>query len=125
MIKDKGIRYGAGGLPTNFRRDENQFKQDMKRLPKQAGILRQLGVKRIATWVMPDHNELLATALKNLTYPPRSLALARTGPGCANRNDRFLGFYPGRTRAEQHEVPTGGHRTGCFLHYRDVGHVAV
>jgi len=58
IMKSEGIKYGTGGLPTNFRRDENQFKQDMERLPKQAGILRQLGVKRIATWIMPGHNEL-------------------------------------------------------------------
>ena len=57
IMKGKGIRYGAGGLPVEFRKDENRFRKDLARLPEQAVILRQLGVKRIATWVMPGHNE--------------------------------------------------------------------
>jgi sugar phosphate isomerase/epimerase len=63
IMKDKGIRYGSGGLPVEFRRDEDRFKADLAKLPKQAGILRRLGVKRIATWVMPGHREL--TYLQN------------------------------------------------------------
>ncbi len=63
LMKEKGIRYGAAGLPVEFRRDVNRFKTDMARLPKQAGVLRQLGVKRIATWITPGHREL--TYLQN------------------------------------------------------------
>ena len=63
LMKEKGIRYGAAGLPVEFRRDVNRFKTDMVRLPKQAGVLRQLGVKRIATWITPGHREL--TYLQN------------------------------------------------------------
>lgn len=58
LMKEKGIRYGAGGLPVNFRRNEDQFKSDLAKLPKQAGLLRQLGVTRVATWIMPGHREL-------------------------------------------------------------------
>jgi sugar phosphate isomerase/epimerase len=57
-MKEKGIRYGSAGLPVEFRRDEDRFKSDLARLPKQAGILKQLGVKRIATWITPGHREL-------------------------------------------------------------------
>ncbi len=63
LMKDKGIRYGTSGLPVEFRRDENRFKADMARLPKQAGVLRQLGITRIATWITPGHREL--TYLQN------------------------------------------------------------
>jgi sugar phosphate isomerase/epimerase len=62
-MKAKGIRYGAGGLPVQFRRDEEQFHKSLARLPKQADVLRQLGDERVATWIMPGHNEL--TYLKN------------------------------------------------------------
>jgi sugar phosphate isomerase/epimerase len=62
-MKDKGVRYGAGGLPVEFRRDEDRFNRDMAQLPKQAGVLRQLGVKRIATWITPGHRDL--TYLQN------------------------------------------------------------
>ena len=62
-MKDNSIRYGAGSLPVEFRRDEDRFKADMAKLPKQSEVFRQLGVKRIATWVMPGHREL--TYLQN------------------------------------------------------------
>ncbi|MCP4261841.1 MAG: sugar phosphate isomerase/epimerase [Planctomycetes bacterium] len=68
-MKDKGIRYGSSGLPVEFRRDEDRFKTDLAQLPKQAGIFRQLGVKRIATWVMPGHREL--TYLQNFRQHKR------------------------------------------------------
>ncbi|MHC4437476.1 MAG: sugar phosphate isomerase/epimerase family protein [Planctomycetota bacterium] len=58
LMKEKGIRYGSGGLPVDFRRDDERFKNDMARLPKQAEVLKQLGVTRVATWVMPGHREL-------------------------------------------------------------------
>lgn len=57
-MKEKGVRYGSGGLPVEFRRDEDRFKKDLLQLPKQAGLLKQLGVSRVATWIMPGHNEL-------------------------------------------------------------------
>ena len=58
LMNEKGIRYGAGGLPVDFRRDENRFKNDMANLPKQAELLSQLGVTRVATWIMPGSREL-------------------------------------------------------------------
>jgi sugar phosphate isomerase/epimerase len=58
LMKEKGIRYGAGGLPVEFRRDEDRFKNDLAALPRQAGLLRQLGITRVATWIMPGSNEL-------------------------------------------------------------------
>jgi sugar phosphate isomerase/epimerase len=57
-MKDKGVRYGAGGLPVEFRGDEDRFKNDLSRLPERAGLLKQLGVERVATWIMPGHNDL-------------------------------------------------------------------
>jgi sugar phosphate isomerase/epimerase len=63
LMKQKGIRYGAAGLPVEFRRDEAQFQKDMAQLPKRAGLLKQLGVTRVATWITPGHNEL--TYLQN------------------------------------------------------------
>jgi len=57
-MKSKGIRYGSGGLPVEFRGDENRFKSDLSRLPVQAGLLKKLGIQRVATWIMPGHNDL-------------------------------------------------------------------
>ena len=58
LMKEKGVRYGAGGLSVEFRRDEDRFKNDLAKLPKEAGVLKQLGVTRVATWIMPGHREL-------------------------------------------------------------------
>jgi sugar phosphate isomerase/epimerase len=57
-MKEKGIRYGAAGLPVEFRRDEAQFQKDLAQLPKRAKLMNQLGVTRVATWVLPGSNEL-------------------------------------------------------------------
>ncbi len=58
VMKEKGIRYGSAGLPVNFRRDRAQFEKDLHQLPKRARILRQIGVTRTATWILPGHQEL-------------------------------------------------------------------
>jgi sugar phosphate isomerase/epimerase len=57
-MQAKGIRYGSSGLPVDFRKDEARFKEGLARLPKQASILRQLGVTRMATWILPGHQAL-------------------------------------------------------------------
>jgi sugar phosphate isomerase/epimerase len=57
-MKEKGVRYGAAGLPVEFRRDEARFQSDLAQLPKRAKLMSQLGVTRVATWVLPGHNEL-------------------------------------------------------------------
>ncbi len=57
-MKEKGIRYGAGGLPVEFRRDEERFRSDLAQLPQRAALMNQLGVTRVATWILPGHNEL-------------------------------------------------------------------
>ncbi|MBN1815757.1 MAG: sugar phosphate isomerase/epimerase, partial [Sedimentisphaerales bacterium] len=62
-MKEKGVRYGAAGLPVSFRAGDDEFQDSMLKFPKQADILRQLGVRRIATWILPGHNEL--TYLQN------------------------------------------------------------
>jgi len=62
-MKGKGIRYGTSGLPVQFRRDDERFQKSFALLPKQANVLRQMGVKRMATWIMPGHKEL--TYLQN------------------------------------------------------------
>lgn len=57
-MKEKGIRYGASGLAVEFRRDQDRFEKDLARLPKQARVLKQMGVTRTATWILPGHRQL-------------------------------------------------------------------
>ncbi len=57
-MKEKGIRYGAAGLPVEFRRDDAQFQKDLAQLPTRAKLMNQLGITRVATWVLPGSNDL-------------------------------------------------------------------
>jgi len=101
MMKEKGIRYGAAGLSVEYRRDEDRFKKDLARLPKQASILNQLEVTRVATWVTPGHGEL--TYLQNFELHKRRfrevaqvlkdsgvrLGLEFVGPRTSRSRNRF------------------------------------
>lgn len=73
-MRAKGIRYGAGGLPLDFRRDDDRFRTSLARLPAQAALLRKLGVRRVATWIMPGHDEL--TYLQNFKRHQERLGAA-------------------------------------------------
>jgi len=65
------IRYGASGLPVDFRKDDDRFQSGLAKLPKQAAILQQLGVTRMATWILPGHKDL--TYLQNFKQHERRL----------------------------------------------------
>ena len=100
-MKGKGIRYGAGDLPVEFRRDEDRFEKDLTQLPKRAAVLKQLGVTRVATWIMPGHREL--TYLQNFEQHKRRfrevakvlkdggirLGLEFVGPRTSRARNRF------------------------------------
>lgn len=62
-MKDRGVRYGAAGLSVEFRGSDEKFRGDFAMYPKRAALLKQLGVTRVATWILPGSNEL--TYLEN------------------------------------------------------------
>ncbi len=100
-MKSKGIRYGAAGLSVQFRRDQDSFKNGLKGLPKEAEVLKQLGVTRVATWIMPGSNELtylqnfdmhrsrLCEAAKVLRDYGIRLGLEFVGPRTSRARNRF------------------------------------
>ncbi len=100
-IKSKGIRYGAAGLSVEFRRDQDSFQRGMEKLPKEVSILQQLGVTRVATWIMPGHGELtylenfeqhktrLREAAKVLNDHGLRLGLEFVGPRTSRERNRF------------------------------------
>jgi sugar phosphate isomerase/epimerase len=63
LMKEKGIRYGAAGLPVEFRKGDDEFRKGMAGFAKRASLMKQLGVTRVATWLLPGDNEL--TYLQN------------------------------------------------------------
>jgi sugar phosphate isomerase/epimerase len=101
LMKEKSIRYGAAGLSVDFRRDEDRFRSDLAKLPRQADILRQMGVTRVATWITPGDGEL--TYLQNFERHKRRfrevanvlndngirLGLEFVGPRTSRARNRF------------------------------------
>lgn len=71
LMKEKGVRWGAAGLPVNFRQDESRFQQDLKKLPAISSSMQLAGVTRVGTWLSPCHNEL--TYMANFRQHARRL----------------------------------------------------
>lgn len=57
-MKSKNVRWGSSGLPVDFRRDEETFRQGLTDLPRRASALRAAGVTRIGTWITPTSDTL-------------------------------------------------------------------
>jgi sugar phosphate isomerase/epimerase len=57
------LRFGAAGLPVDFRAGEAAFNEGLKNLPTVARTLQRAGVPRVSTWVMPCSDSL--TYLQN------------------------------------------------------------
>ncbi|MBU6401130.1 MAG: TIM barrel protein [Verrucomicrobia bacterium] len=62
-LRTNGLRWGAAGVPVEFRRDDATFAKGLERLPKFAAGLQRAGVQRASTWIMPCHDTL--TYLQN------------------------------------------------------------
>jgi len=62
-MKAQGISWDASGLPVDFRKDSQLFREGMSGLPQLAAALEKSGVKRMSTWIMPTDQEL--TYLEN------------------------------------------------------------
>jgi sugar phosphate isomerase/epimerase len=60
-LRAKHLRFGAAGLPVEFRKDEEAFSDGLRKLPATAAVLEKAGISRVSTWIMPCSNEL--------TYP--------------------------------------------------------
>lgn len=58
LMKAKKLRWGAAGLPVDFRQGQEKFIEGMKQLPLHAAALRDAGVMRVGTWLRPFHDSL-------------------------------------------------------------------
>jgi sugar phosphate isomerase/epimerase len=57
-MAEKKLRWGASGLPTDFRKDDDTFRQTNANLPDTARALRRAGVTRVGTWLTPASDTL-------------------------------------------------------------------
>jgi sugar phosphate isomerase/epimerase len=86
-MQQSNLKFGAAGLPVNFRGDEATFSDGLKKFPATADALQRAGVTRVSTWFTPGSNQL--TYLQNFrqhAYRMRECALI-----LADRGQR-LGF---------------------------------
>tara|TARA_B100000497_G_C7667675_1_gene402666 strand:- start:146 stop:1075 length:930 start_codon:yes stop_codon:yes gene_type:complete len=63
-MEKENITFGSLGLPVDFRKDSDTFKKGLIELTDMCSSLRDAGVKRMSTWIMPTHNSL--TYLENM-----------------------------------------------------------
>jgi sugar phosphate isomerase/epimerase len=57
-LKKARLVWGSAGLPVDFRRDEQRFRDGISQLPKLAKALQRAGVTRVNTWLRPSHDTL-------------------------------------------------------------------
>lgn len=62
-LQKRNLKFGAAGLPVEFRKDSETFNSDLKKLPATAAVLQRAGIWRVNTWIMPCSDEL--TYLQN------------------------------------------------------------
>jgi sugar phosphate isomerase/epimerase len=58
LMEDRGLVWGAAGLPVDFRGDDETFRKTSAGLGGFASGLRRAGVTRVGTWLMPASDTL-------------------------------------------------------------------
>jgi sugar phosphate isomerase/epimerase len=122
----KHLRLGAGGLPVEFRQDDQTFSDGLKNLPAVAKVLQRAGVKSISTWIMPFSNDLnylqnfrqhacrLRECAKVLLDHDQLLGLEYVGPKTLLHEGTFP-FLHTLCEAKELEVAIGTHNLGFQL----------
>lgn len=62
-MKQHNISWDAAGLPVEFRKDKETFRNDLQQLKKYGPLMKKLNIKGCSTWIMPTHDSL--TYLEN------------------------------------------------------------
>ena len=57
LLKEKGLAWGAGGFPVDFRKDDATFDKTRAGLADYAKGLERAGVTRVGTWILPCSND--------------------------------------------------------------------
>lgn len=100
-LASKNLKFGAAGLPVDFRKDDATFSEGLRTLPETAKALARAGVRRVSTWIMPCSNDL--TYLQN--FRTHACRLRECAKVLAGHNQRLgLEYVAPRTlwRSERH-----------------------
>lgn len=72
-LQERSLKFGAAGLPVEFRKDSETFNSDLRKLPATAAALQRAGIWRVNTWIMPCSDDL--TYLQNFRQHAERLRL--------------------------------------------------
>jgi sugar phosphate isomerase/epimerase len=72
-LKKRNLKFGAAGLPVEFRNDPATFNSDLKKLPAVSAVLQRAGIWRVNTWILPCSDDL--TYLQNFRQHAERLRL--------------------------------------------------
>jgi sugar phosphate isomerase/epimerase len=72
-LQKRNLKFGAAGLPVEFRKDSETFNDGLKNLPAAAAVLQRAGIWRVSTWILPCSNDL--TYLQNFRQHAERLRL--------------------------------------------------
>jgi sugar phosphate isomerase/epimerase len=72
-LQKRNLKFGAAGLPVEFRKDPDTFNSDLKKLPATAAVLQRAGIWRVNTWILPCSDDL--TYLQNFRQHAERLRL--------------------------------------------------
>jgi sugar phosphate isomerase/epimerase len=100
-LQKKNLKFGAAGLPVEFRKDSATFDADLKKLPAAADVLQKAGIFRLNTWIMPCSNDL--AYLQN--FRQHKERLRQSAQILSDRNQKLgLEYVSPRTlwRSERH-----------------------
>src|SRR5262249_10623302 len=57
-LQKSNLKFGAAGLPVEFRKDSSTFNNGLKKLPSIAATLQRAGIWRVSTWILPSNGDL-------------------------------------------------------------------
>jgi len=57
-LNKRNLKFGAAGLPVEFRKDKATFTGGLQKLPEVAATLQRAGIWRVSTWILPSNNDL-------------------------------------------------------------------
>jgi len=72
-LQKRNLKFGAAGLPVEFRKDSDTFDSDLKKLPAALAVLQRAGIWRVSTWILPCSDDL--TYLQNFRQHAARLRL--------------------------------------------------
>jgi sugar phosphate isomerase/epimerase len=72
-LQGRNLKFGAAGLPVEFRKDSESFNSDLRKLPATTAALQRAGIWRVNTWIMPCSDDL--TYLQNFRQHAERLRL--------------------------------------------------